>query len=659
MSYFLLFIFFYLGITSNHYLFIKLSLGLLVLLTRYKKDRLFYIYIIFYILGLLIFLWLSFNKTYLNIGIVIQSKENYFIIQTLSGRYYVSCFNHNYEVLDILQVRGEVEEYFFQNFESQFNFNEYLKNNFIFFKINYDKIDIIFLSFVRPRQVVNNLKLSDDVEVQSFLKMLIFSYNDKVFDSSLIFENQLSYYYSLSSLYIYFFLTVFYKLGRIKIKKQLMDKLIIILIIFFVVFSNYKISIIRLLVFKLISLKNNNLPKIEKIGLVYLITSLININFLSINNILYTFPLHYLGIYLFEILKFNNLKNKIFITFSIFLFLIPINIFINGYFCPFSFAFALFISPYLLFLFLITLVFICFKFNFFIDIFTKVIITISKSFFEINIKLYPPNINIIFYIGYYLLFFSLIYYLSTKRLKLAKRQLYLLFTFLLINLIPTVNYNEKSIYFINVGQGDSILIRNGMKNYLIDTGGSNYCDIANDSLIPFFKKNAIYHLDGLFITHSDFDHSGGVDQLIKNFKVKQIYTNKNFYKLEELNFSMVNLNNYQKLWNDENDSSLVLYLKFMDKYFLFLGDISSKIGDKIVEDNPNLNVDYLKISHHGSKESTSEKMIKKYLPKEAIISVGINNYGHPSIEVINLLKKYQIVIRRTDQEGTIKYLIVK
>lgn len=244
MSYFLLFIFFYLGITSNHYLFIKLSLGLLVLLTRYKKDRLFYIYIIFYILGLLILLWLSFNKTYLNIGIVIQSKENYFIIQTLSGRYYVSCFNHNYEVLDILQVRGEVEEYFFQNYESQFNFNEYLKNNFIFFKINYDRIDNIFLSFVRPRQVVNNLKLSDDVEVQSFLKMLIFSYNDKVFDSSLIFENQLSYYYSLSSLYIYFFLTVFYKLGRIKIKKQLMDKLIIILIIFFVVFSNYKIELL-------------------------------------------------------------------------------------------------------------------------------------------------------------------------------------------------------------------------------------------------------------------------------------------------------------------------------------------------------------------------------------------------------------------------------
>ena len=77
-----------------------------------------------------------------------------------------------------------------------------------------------------------------------------------------------------------------------------------------------------------------------------------------------------------------------------------------------------------------------------------------------------------------------------------------------------------------------------------------------------------------------------------------------------------------------------------------------------MEDYKDLVVDYVKIGHHGSSSSTSEEFIKYYHPKEAIISVGKNNkYNHPSSQVITILNKYQIKIRRTDEEGTIKYLI--
>ena len=89
-----------------------------------------------------------------------------------------------------------------------------------------------------------------------------------------------------------------------------------------------------------------------------------------------------------------------------------------------------------------------------------------------------------------------------------------------------------------------------------------------------------------------------------------------------------------------------------------MGDATKKIEEKIMKDNKDLVVDYLKVGHHGSNTSSSEEFIKFYHPKEAIISVGKNNkYNHPSSQVIDTLKKYQIKIRRTDEEGTIKYHI--
>ena len=87
-----------------------------------------------------------------------------------------------------------------------------------------------------------------------------------------------------------------------------------------------------------------------------------------------------------------------------------------------------------------------------------------------------------------------------------------------------------------------------------------------------------------------------------------------------------------------------------------MGDAPKEIEKKIIKDNKNIKCDYLKVGHHGSNTSTCEEFVKTIKPKEAIISCGYKNfYNHPHKEVIDILNKYNVKIKRTDIEGTIKY----
>ena len=188
---------------------------------------------------------------------------------------------------------------------------------------------------------------------------------------------------------------------------------------------------------------------------------------------------------------------------------------------------------------------------------------------------------------------------------------------------------------------------------MIDTGGYKSFDMATETLIPFMNKKKITHINALILTHDDFDHSGAKDSLIENFKVDNLLTNKTQfpYKIGDLNIE--NLNTFD--FTEENDSSLVLSLEFIGKKFLFTGDASVNTEEKILE-KYNVDCDILKVGHHGSNTSTSEKFLKAASPDEAVISCGAKNYyGHPHKEIIDRLNKYNVKIRRTDIEGTICY----
>ena len=111
-----------------------------------------------------------------------------------------------------------------------------------------------------------------------------------------------------------------------------------------------------------------------------------------------------------------------------------------------------------------------------------------------------------------------------------------------------------------------------------------------------------------------------------------------------------------KDYDNEDDNSSVIYLKFNNYKFLFMGDAGEKRENDILEKYDLKNIDFLKIGHHGSKTSSSKGFIDEIKPKYAIISVGKNNrYAHPNIEVLNNL--YNSKIYRTDQDGSIMFKI--
>ena len=107
---------------------------------------------------------------------------------------------------------------------------------------------------------------------------------------------------------------------------------------------------------------------------------------------------------------------------------------------------------------------------------------------------------------------------------------------------------------------------------------------------------------------------------------------------------------------DSNNGSIVLYTKLGGLKWLFTGDLEAEGEEKLMKKNPTLNVDVLKVGHHGSKSSTTEDFLEKISPQWAIISVGENNrYQHPHQEVLDRLQKNEINIYRTDQLGAITY----
>ena len=225
---------------------------------------------------------------------------------------------------------------------------------------------------------------------------------------------------------------------------------------------------------------------------------------------------------------------------------------------------------------------------------------------------------------------------------------------ILIKGVPFRPYLYNAVYFINVGQGDSILIQNHNNTVLIDTGGNINFDMAKETLIPFFKKKQIKKIDALITTHNDYDHAGAAPSLIQNFRVNKYLNKKEDFPYKAGDIYLENLNDMKG--KDENDSSLVFNLHFMNKYFLLTGDAGIDVEKYLIKKYPDLDCDILKAGHHGSDTSSCEDFIKKVTPSEAIISCGRkNSYKHPKASVIKTLEKYNVKIRYTMEEGTIAY----
>ena len=232
---------------------------------------------------------------------------------------------------------------------------------------------------------------------------------------------------------------------------------------------------------------------------------------------------------------------------------------------------------------------------------------------------------------------------------------------------------DLTVMYLDVGQAESILIKSQDEYMLIDAGNN----VDGEKIVKYFNHLGIEEFKYVFGTHAHEDHIGGMDEIIKKFKINNFYmpssptTTESFLEvlnaLEEKNIkfqtpkvgtklqlgnSTVDVLSVKEKTEDLNDTSIVLKLTYKNVSFLFTGDITQTIEKELL--NKNISSTVLKVAHHGSKYSNSANFLKKVNPKYAIISCGVNNeYYHPHSVVIEKLEKLNTKIYRTDLEGTI------
>lgn len=229
------------------------------------------------------------------------------------------------------------------------------------------------------------------------------------------------------------------------------------------------------------------------------------------------------------------------------------------------------------------------------------------------------------------------------------------------------------LYFLNVGQGDSELVRSDGADFLIDAGSDSRIIDNLEKIIPFYKKR----IDVVFISHGQTDHAGGVFYILQNFEIGLVVYNGDktplWGNLEKLlsdkgvpyvilaagDKVLYKDNAFKIIWpreinpkSETNDNSMVMRFDGVDFSSLFTADISSKTETKILNDD--ISADVLKVSHHGSKYSSSQAFIDAVGPQAAIIGVGKNSYGHPTKEALSRIMESGATILRTDLNGLIK-----
>ena len=270
--------------------------------------------------------------------------------------------------------------------------------------------------------------------------------------------------------------------------------------------------------------------------------------------------------------------------------------------------------------------------------------------------------------------------------------------FILVFIIIFISITPKklNIHFVDVGQGDCTFIVTPRKQtILIDGGGSTSkeYDVGKNTLLPYVLDRGYTKLDYIFISHFDQDHVAGILTILEELKVetviipKQEENTENYQKfLELIKEKRIKVNIVKKgdrvnieknvyfdvLWPEKeqikenviNNNATVMKMYYGNFSILFTGDIEEKAEEKILKVYEGkerlLNANILKVAHHGSKTSTTEKFLKWVNPKAALIGVGKNNlFKHPSEKTIENLRKHNVTIYRTDENGEITITIDK
>ena len=562
-----------------------------------------------------------------------------------------------------------------------FNYKRYLLSNKINYVVTASKITIIKKNDNVFYTLKNNLLKRIESANKSKGYILAFLYADKSLIEKDVYTKYqkigVSHLFAVSGMHVSLISIVLLKLLN-KIKERKRYIIVSIFLSIYLFLTNFTISMVRATFqFILFFINKSFKLNIDNSNLVlFLFSILVIINPYNIYNIgfLFSFIISFTLIRCSKLIKGKFIIKSLKISLISFFSSMPV--LINNFFevnflgIILNIIYIPFVSYILFPLSLVTVLFPSLDniLYMFISYFEKI-----TDFFS-NIKFLSFSIckmNIFLIIIYYIIF---IYILKRKKKLIYKIIIAIISLTFLINNGRIVN-NEVSI--LDVGQGDSSLIRLKNKNILIDTGGNINYDISKNILIPYFKSVGIKKIDYLVLTHGDYDHMGEAINLVENFKVEKVIFNcgpyndleqelikvldkkkiKYYSCIKELNIDNNKLYFLQtKEYDNENDNSNVIYSELNVYKFMFMGDASVTTEKEIMNKYNLPDIDVLKVGHHGSKTSSSKGFINVINPKYSIISVGKNNrYGHPNKEVLENLSKSKIY--RTDQDGSIMFKI--
>ncbi len=239
---------------------------------------------------------------------------------------------------------------------------------------------------------------------------------------------------------------------------------------------------------------------------------------------------------------------------------------------------------------------------------------------------------------------------------------------------------ELTLSFIDVGQGDCILIKTPLERYVIVDAGSSS---EKDKLYSYLESIGIKSIETAISTHPHEDHIGNLDNVIEDYYVKEVYMPRasantraferlldaikkggvkiktakagTSFEIDGVSFEFLAPNSDK--YEDTNNYSAVLRVGYGKKTFLLMGDAEKLSENEILESGADVRADVIKIGHHGSSTSSSGKFMEAVDPDYAIISCGKgNDYNHPHRETISLLNDLKIEVFRTDLKGTITFV---
>lgn len=579
-----------------------------------------------------------------------------------------------YDVGDIVYVKGSLSKPKNNTIFNTFNYQRYLQSRGILWELKISETKLI----KKNSNVLNMIKsyITNRINNNKYREYLyVFLLGDTSY-----FGNKrdiyqicgLSYLISIGSLQVMMIDKLLKKLeGRLRLKKKKSLMINIVVIIGYILLTKKIIGVLRSGLCYIIS----NILKYYKIKYRYqniivivgILLLLINPYYVISTGFLYSFTISLILSLNIRFIKGNYFQRLFVISTIAFISSLPITIYLNYEVNFLSIIYSLLFVPIFHFI-VFPLSIIVFIFSFLSPIYSFVI-----SFIEYIISFLSKLDILIFIFKKPSMFVIIVYYLVILGCFYYRK----LFLLLILILIIHININniikESIVTYLDVGQGDSIVIKNNNHLFLLDTGGNTYYSYA-DNIIKYIKSLGISKIEVLIISHGELDHMGEAVDLVNNIKVEKVIFNCGSFSNLETDLIKV-LNNNQipyyscikeldnklyflqtKEYNNENDNSNVIYTEINGYKFLFMGDAGVDKEKDILGKYNISNIDVLKVGHHGSKTSSSNSFINIIKPKYSVISVGKNNrYGHPNKEVLDNLKDSKVY--RTDQDGSIMFKI--